>query len=379
MKRRPGSIVLLISSALLLHASGALAQVTPAPTGPVRKMPSPPAGVVPGGPVTNLPAGPALPISLTVSPDKLVIGAPLAFAVGMAGSQTTPTTFKVLSELMNPFTVTFPAGRIWASSTQPTPPLLTWQYFHFCVTPDLNEQRYPCVSKDAKSATVAPFDAATVQISTLKLNGDAGTGTAVIPRGKSVVAEVRLNAILPAANITVQSSALNNFNQLIYANNIPVAATAIPVAMQLPFGGKKGTGTITAELNGKTVTRNIEIPPLKQVDKTCFFDNTPTAGSWSATVDYCTYQISPAAVTGGQTANGFVRRGFASAEQVYLEFSSSDAAIATVSPASGSIPNQQRGLTFIVKTVPTGGTSKTVTIRVLEGGVFEYLIPLTIN
>ena len=378
MKRLSGSILLLVTTVLLFDASGALAQVRPpVPVGPVPKLPSVPTGggLVPGGPGTT--PGPAVPSSLAVSPEKLVIGAPLTFTVSMASQQVNPTTFKVLSELMNPWTILIPAGRISATSTQPTPPLMTWQFYHFCVTPDLNEQRYPCVSKDAKSATVAPFDAATVQISTLKLNGDAGTGTAVIPRGKSVVAEVRLNAILPAANITMQSSALNNFNQLIYANNIPVAATAVPVAMQLPFGGKNGTGTITAELNGKTVTRNIEIPPLKQVDKTCFFDIKPTAGSWSASVDYCTYEI-PAKVTGGETANGFIRRGFAALEPVYVTLSSSDPGV-TVYPAAATIPNGQRGLTFTVKTVPTGGTAKSVTVKVVEGGLYEYLLTLTVQ
>jgi hypothetical protein len=374
MRRRSFADALLISCIL---ACAGLHAETPLIQRPAVNQPAAAERLKDRGLVPNLPAGPAVPSSLTVSPDKLVIGSAPTFTVTMAGVQTTATQFKLLSDMVNGWTMSIPAGRIAGT----TSPLMTdpaqWRYYNFCVTPDMNEKTYPCINKDSKKVTLAPFDAGSVQISSFKLNGDATSPSVVVPRNKPILLEIRLNAIPPAANILMSSTDLD-YNRVIYAVG-NVAADAIPVPMQLSMGGKTGSGVIKANYNGKNLSRNIQILPLQQVDKTCFFDIRPTAGSWSATVDYCGWEINPGKVTGGETANGFIRRGFASPEWVYLELSSSDPSVATVSPASAGIPNQQRGLTFAVKTMPTGGAPKTVTIKVVEGGSFVYTIPLTVN
>jgi hypothetical protein len=305
---------------------------------------------------------------------------PLAFIVGIAAPQPWPTTFKVVSDVIRGWTVTIPAGNTWARTAQAMPQFVAWQpSYNFCVTPDLNEQGYPCRSMNAKTTTVAPLDPTTVQISAVKINGDNGTGTAAVQRGTALGVEVLLNAVPPVASISIRIPALHHYNNVIYARNVPYAIDTPFVDRQLGFGGKKGAGVVTADLNGKAVTRSIQILPLKQVDRTCFFDAGPTAGYWSATFDFCANELQPGTVIGGQRANGFIRRGFASAEPVYVELSSSDPSIAAVSSSAGTIPNQQRGLTFTVTTVPTGGTPKNVTIKVVEGGTYEYQMPLTIR
>ena len=377
MTRWSGRSALLIASLFVLGASQGMAQVKKAIV-PIPKPVTKPITQAPGTTATN--AAPAVPASLHLAPGKAVIGAPVLLTVGMATAQAAATTFRVLSDLGTSTDVSIPAGQTTASASQALPALLPSANFHFCVTPDLREVRHPCTNGAAKSAILAPWDAATIQIARVRINGDDGTGTVVVPRGQAFVVEVNLNAIPAAANITVKSDVLNSYSRLIYATKVPVASDAPFVPLKLALGGKRGVGVVSAELNGKTVTRNIEILPLKQVDKTCFFDDAPTAGWWRADYDFCTHEIVPGKVTGGQTAYGFVRRNFASQEAVYLELSSSDPSIATVTPASTSVGGSlQRGLSFTVKTVPTGGTPRTVTIKVVEGGTYEYLMTLTIR
>ena len=371
MLRHSRSTSLLIAGVLVSAASVLQAQVSPAPRRPSLGAPlRQPA-------LPTLPAGQPVPSGLTIAPDSLVIGSAPTLTVTMAGVQTTPTTFKLLSDMVSSWTMTIPAGRVVGTTRPSMPDLPQWQFYNFCVTPDLNESSYPCRNKDAKKALLHPFDANSVQISSFRLNGDNGSGTAIVPRNKVIVVDIRLNAIPPAANILMTADALNYYNRVIYAVGA-TAGDAIMVPMNLPFGGKMGSGVINAAYNGKW-SRAIKILPLQQVDKTCFFDDRPTAGWWSATFDYCTHEINPGQVTGSQTAYGFVRRNFASMEPVYIELSSSDPAVATVSPASASIPNQQRGLTFTVTTAPTGGSPRAVSILVKEGGAFNYTMPLTIQ
>lgn len=371
MSRTDLPLALLVSSAVLLGAAAARAQAVPPQKVPVKKAPA--------APVTTVPTSGALPRSFRVDPDQVIIGKPLTFTVTIAAAQTAAVTFKILSDLHTVPDISVPAGKTTASISCPLPPNLQWQFINYCITPDLGEKRYPCTHAASKKALVRPFDPATVAITRFSINGDSGTGTAVLRRGKAAVLEISLNAAPPAASITMRSDILPSYNKIIYANRSSVASDALSVDLAVPLGGKKGTGTITAELNGRAVARTIEILPLAQVDKVCLFDDAPAAGRYDSSFDYCTNEIVPARMTAGQTGNGFIRRGFTSREPVHVELFSSDASVAAVSPASASIPASQRGLGFSVKTVQVGGTPRTVTIKVIEGGIYEHLLTLTIQ
>ena len=375
MRRYTGRTALLVCSLAVFQASAALAQVRqPPPATPPPRSPGAREGAV-TGPPSNAP-----PSSFTITPDRLTIGAPLTFTVGVAAPQAGPSVFKVLSDLngMSGWSITVPAGRTSATASRAWDPLkVGWRTWNFCVTPVTGETSYPCVNKGWMGAAVQPLDPATVRIAKVIINGDNGTGTPAIERGKAFTIGVNLNAVPNAANITVRVDAMNHYTRIVYANGVPVAADAPFVPLALPFGGKRTPAVVSAELNGAAVTRNVEFVPLKQVEKVCFYDDKPTAGSWSHSTDYCTWEI-PGKVTGGQQIAGFIRRGVASQEDVFVELSSSDPA-ATLTFTSASIIAYNRGVTFYVKTTASGGTPRNVTIKVLEGGTYATTIPLTIQ
>jgi hypothetical protein len=217
----------------------------------------------------------------------------------------------------------------------------------------------------------------------LCINGDNGTGTATFVNGTAVTLSAYLSHEEPVGSIAVSAPfAGGNLPFLNITPNTKVAGGLYNIHPTSPVVGRKTPGSISAEWKGSTITRKVEVLPKSLVEKVCFFDITPVAGYYSITYDYSQHEISPAQVVGGQVAHGFIRRGFALPDPVYVDIVSSDPGIATVEPSSlvikGSYP-QERGGLFNVTTQPTNGAPRTVTIKVIEGGTWEWPMTLTIK
>jgi hypothetical protein len=335
------------------------------------------------GQTTPSSAGP-VKVSLFINPSVLDLKTPVTGRVGCASSSS-DVTVSLSSDakagtLSMPARVVIPAGQSNATFSLTS---LSTVYPETPVTVTASQAGHPVdLNFSASQKITLRYNVPSV-LTKLCINGDNGTGTATFVNGTAIVLSAYLSHEEPLGSIAITAPfAGGNLPFLNISPNTRVAGGSCTIRPLYPMPGKKTSGTISAEWKGSTITRNVEVLPKSLIEKVCFFDITPVAGYYSVTYDYSQNEISPAEVVGGQAADGFIRRGFALPDPVFVEIVSSDPTIATVDPPSltikGAYP-QERGGLFQVLTRPTGGVPKTVTITVIEGGTWKWPMTLTIK